>query len=174
MAVVDRWSLFSGCHWLKFGCSHQINARLFEPLILSKKAIKYRYVQENKLNLPFQLGFKCGDPKGQLRKSYKKASHKLLVKLQGSISPNFVRQAKRRRRTAFGEKNAIQFHQHTVALNWPQTVHKICAPFAKYVRCSPVAVLHKRLRILKAKKSRAKVGRNVDEIDPRWQSYKIY
>ena len=86
----------------------------------------------------------------------------------GSISPNFVRQAKRRRRTAFGEKNAIQFHQHTVALNWPQTVHKICAPFAKYVRCSPVAVLHKRLRILKAKKSRAKVGRNVDEIDPRW------
>ena len=84
----------------------------------------------------------------------------------GSISPNFVRQAKRRQRTAFGEKNAIQFHQHTVALNWPQTVHKICAPFAKYVRCSPVAVLHKRLRILKAKKLRSKVGRNVDEIDP--------
>ena len=31
--------------------------------------------------------------------------------LQGPISPNFVYQAKRRRRTAFGEKFAVQFHQ---------------------------------------------------------------
>ena len=30
----------------------------------------------------------------------------------GSISPNFVRQAKRHRRIAFGKKFAIQFHQH--------------------------------------------------------------
>ena len=42
----------------------------------------------------------------------------------GSISPNFVRQAKICRRTAFGEKDAIQFHQHFVTLNWPQTFLK--------------------------------------------------
>ena len=30
---------------------------------------------------------------------------------QGSISPNFVRQAQSRRRTAFSEKFANQFHQ---------------------------------------------------------------
>ena len=40
-------------------------------------------------------------------------------------------------------------------------MHQIYSPFAKNVRCSPVAVRHKRLWILIAKESR-----NVDEIDP--------
>ena len=45
--------------------------------------------------------------------------------------------------------------------------------FAKYFRCSPVAIRHKRRRILKAKKSRKKVGRNVGEIDPRRSMWRI-
>ena len=49
---------------------------------------------------------------------------------QGSISPNFVRQAKIRRHTASGKIGAIQFHQHFFTENLPKT-------FAKFVRRSP-------------------------------------
>ncbi len=38
------------------------------------------------------------------------------IQLLGSISPTFVRQAKIRRRTAFGKNFVIQFHQHNYTI----------------------------------------------------------
>ena len=81
---------------------------------------------------------------------------------QGLISPNFVCQAKRRQRTAFGKKFAVQFHQ----LN-NSTINTKLKP--KIVRHSPNLCAVR--QTLCAKKSfssvRAKYfGKNVDEIDP--------
>ena len=53
----------------------------------------------------------------------------------GSISPNFIRQAKLGQRTAFSKKIAVQFQQHSVNSNQPKTVlkfAKMCAPFATF------------------------------------------
>ena len=66
---------------------------------------------------------------------------------KGSISPNNVRQAKRRKRTAFGEKFAIQFHQQ-FCLIFPVENSKL--KFPEFVRCLPNAVHNKRLWILRA------------------------
>ena len=84
--------------------------------------------------------------------------------LQGSISPNFFRQAKIRRRTACREKFAVQFHQNSTSnctkicpvfeLKFAQFVSKnlpnLCAvrqtllPFAKYVRQKKLLILCRR------------------------------
>ena len=64
----------------------------------------------------------------------------------GSISPNFVRKAKRRRQTAFGKKYAIQFHQQFLLSSSKEhyaKIRHICAPFAKFVRHLPNAVRQK-------------------------------
>ena len=60
---------------------------------------------------------------------------------QGSISPNFVCQAKRRRHTALSKKFGIQFHQQFCINENPQlhpkfmcAIHQFHAPFAKPVR----------------------------------------
>ena len=64
----------------------------------------------------------------------------------GSISPNFERQAKRCRRTAFGKKFAVQFHQLNVMGN-------ITSKFAK--RRSPNLCAEKSISFC----AREKVGR---------------
>ena len=56
------------------------------------------------------------------------------TEFQGSISPNFVRQAKSCRRTAFGDKFAVQFHQLNVKAKITSKFAKRHSPFAKFVR----------------------------------------
>ena len=65
-------------------------------------------------------------------------------------------QAKRRRRTEFGKKFAVQFHQLIVKAKITSKFAKRRSPFAKFVR-------QKKLLILPVQK---KLGENVDEIDP--------
>ena len=60
---------------------------------------------------------------------YRTFFHNLVIKVSpGSILPNFVHQAKRRRCTAIDEKFVIQFHQLNVKA-------KIMSKFAKIVCC---------------------------------------
>jgi len=76
--------------------------------------------------------------------------------LFGSISPNFLRQAKSYQRTVLIKKNLLfsstnfetnEFRQTTV-LNFA----KFCSPFAKYVRSLPNAVCKDMLLILFSRK----------------------
>ncbi len=71
----------------------------------------------------------------------------------GSILPHFKRQVKRCRRVAFGEKFTVQFHQQRVKA---KKLWQNCLMFAKHCcqRCFLVCF-------------RKKIGKNVDEIDPR-------
>jgi len=50
--------------------------------------------------------------------------NQLFKRQDGSISPNFVCQAKSRWSAAFGKKYALQLHHHSVALNQPKTMMK--------------------------------------------------
>ena len=70
----------------------------------------------------------------------------MFLHYQGLISPNFVRQAKRRQRTAFGKKIAVQFHQLIVKVEITSKFVKRHSPFTKFVR-------RKKLLILPAQKN---------------------
>ena len=80
----------------------------------------------------------------------------------GRFHQTLFAKQKHARHTVFGEKFAIQFHQHSVTLNQARTVlkfAKICSLFAKSVCRSLNAMRLKKLLILFA-------PTNVDEIDP--------
>ncbi len=67
--------------------------------------------------------------------------HKVVFFIPGeSISPNFFCQAKRRWRTAFGKKIAIQFHQHYSPKLWCQICQFYDLKVVKSVCCSPFAM----------------------------------
>jgi hypothetical protein len=75
---------------------------------------------------------------------------------KGIISPNFLRQVKSCRRTAFGEEFTVQFHQHS-ASNCANEVHPICfMKFAKLMRHLLNAIHQKKLLILFSIKNWAK------------------
>jgi hypothetical protein len=88
----------------------------------------------------------------------KKAPIHILGKLTPGVDfTKLFRQAKSCRCTAFGKKNAVQFHQQSSKAKFRSKFAKICMPFAK--RRSP-----KRRLILRA---------NVGEID-HWYTYIIF
>jgi len=84
----------------------------------------------------------------------------------GSISPNFVRQVKSRRRTAFSKKILLNFtnkFDKIFHIIMPDLWAKICSTVAKSVHCSPLAKYHfakKKLLILVSQT-------NIGEIGPR-------
>ena len=91
----------------------------------------------------------------------------------GSISSNFVRQAKTHRRTAFGEIDAIQFHQLFVTLNQHPTCEE---PFDKLMHNLPNLCAIPKWHAPKEASHygrKKKLGAKVDEIDPRSQFHQL-
>ncbi len=68
-------------------------------------------------------------------------------KHQGSISPNFLRQAKSRQCTALSKKIAIQFHLFYNCWISQNNCVQICAQFARSVCRSPVIASHQKMLV---------------------------